>query len=112
MSEKLSTIVDCYGTLRCPRCGKTATFQIMHKEIPADEAAAFLPGVAEDGAPVFYVRAHAECEKCSVLDISRYFDADKASLIDAVNAAKEEMKARWEKKEDPALYKYVGGGKK
>lgn len=110
MIEKLRAVVDSYGTLRCPRCGKTAVFQIMHKEIPGDQAQLFLADMVSGEAPVFLVRARVECERCSELDLANYFDADKVTLRQAIELARDEMKARWNRKDDPWVYKT--GGKK
>ena len=110
MIEKLRAVVDSYGTLRCPRCGKTATFRIMHKEIPGDQARLFLLGEELGEAPVFLVRARVECERCSELDLASYFDADKVTLRQAIELARDEMRARWDRKDDPWVNKT--GGKK
>ena len=77
----------------------------MHKEIPGDYAQLFLADMVSGEAPVFYVRARAECERCSLLDIANYFDADKVTLRQAIELALEEMKARWNRKDDPWVYK-------
>lgn len=82
----------------------------MHKEIPGDQAQLFLADMVSGEAPVFLVRARVECERCSELDLASYFDADKATLRQAIELARDEMRARWDRKDDPWVNKT--GGKK